>query len=239
MDTIALLWRHEQPPLPRKGRPPRLDLDDLVAAAVAVADRVGAEFSLREVAAELGVPVMSLYTYVDRREQLLELMIDQCRSAVPTTPLTGPWRERLTRVAADNLALLAEHPWLAQWESERSILGPGTLAKYERELAAVEPLPLADTTKDAVLAVVLDHVRTSARAIAQARLERAAEDPELWWAREGVKLAALDLKGRFPLAHRIGTAAGRAHGAAANAEFAYRFGLELILDGVESVAGRS
>lgn len=239
MDTITLLWRHEQPAPARRGRPPRLTTDDVVVAGIVVADRIGPGFSLREVAEELGVPVMSLYSYVDSREQLVELMVDHCHSAMPDSPPAGSWRDRLVEVAEANLALLTEHPWLAHRESERAILGPGTLAKYERELAAVEPLPLDDVTKDAALTVVLDFVRASARAQAQARADRAAEDPATWWEREGAKLAALDLAGRFPLADRIGSAAGSANRAATDAETAYHFGLNLILDGVEAAATRS
>jgi len=237
-DTISLLWRHEQPSgARRRGRPARFTVDDVVAAAVVVADRVGVDFSLREVAAELGTPVMSLYSYVESREQLLELIVDHCRAGLPATPLRGGWRERLAQVAGENLELFAEHPWLADLESERAILGPGTLAKYERELGAVAQLAVDDATRDAILAMLLDFVRASARAIEHARRERAVEDPQQWWEREGVRLAALDLAGRFPLAERIGTAAGAARGAAANAEAAYRFGLGLILDGVAAATG--
>ncbi len=236
MDTISLLWRHEQQPAPRRGRPPRFSTDEVVAAGVAVADDVGADFSLREVAGRLGTPVMSLYSYVESREQLLELMIDHCRAGLPGAPLSGTWRERLATVAAENLDLCSRHPWLAHWESERAILGPGTLAKYERELHAVEPLPVDDVTKDAILTMLLDFVRASARASEHARAEREAEDPRQWWEREGERLAALHLGARYPLAGRVGNAAGEAHGAAVDAQAAYRFGLRLILDGVAAVA---
>ena len=50
--------------------------------------------------------------------------------------------------------------------------------------------------------------------------------------REGAKLAVLGLDVRFPLASRVGAASGEAQGAARDAETAYRFGLQVILDGV-------
>ena len=192
MNTVDLLWRRELPAGPRRGRPPKLTHDQVVTAAVAVADRIGIAFTLRHVAEALGVPVMSLYSYVDGREQLLELMVDDCRAtmAVGAVPVNvsgnvlgdgdGDWRARLTVVADDNLALFADHPWLADIESERAVLGPGTLAKYERELTAVESLAVGDVEKDAALSLVLDFTRSAARAFSHAARERDGETPEDW-----------------------------------------------------------
>ncbi|MDZ4266120.1 MAG: TetR/AcrR family transcriptional regulator C-terminal domain-containing protein [Mycobacterium sp.] len=232
LDTVDLLWRNHAPRTARRGRRPKRTTDHVVAAAIAVADRRGLSFTLREVAEESGTPVMSLYSYVDGREQLLELMVDQCRIDMAHTGLSGGWTERLTTVASDNMRLFADHPWLAEVESERAILGPGTMTKYERELAAVQPLPIPDAERDAALTLVLDFVRSSARAQAHARREREQETPQQWWGREGAKLEQLGVTDRFPLAARIGTAAGRAQNAANDADAAYAFGLRVIFDGL-------
>lgn len=232
MDTVDLLWRHERPLPARRGRPPRFSPDQVVDAAVAVADRLGLPFTLRDVADALEVPVMTLYSYVRNREQLLELMADQCRADMAVTPPAGDWRARLTAVVADNLTLFEQHPWLAEIESERAVLGPGTLAKYDRELGAVDSLPLGDADKDAALTLVLDFARSCARALAHARRERDEESPQQWWEREGARLAALGITDRYPLASRIGTAAGEARGAAHNADAALTFGMDVLLNGL-------
>ncbi|WP_127792554.1 TetR/AcrR family transcriptional regulator [Agromyces sp. LHK192] len=236
--TVQLLWRHELPTPPKLGRPRKITLDAVIEAGVRIADELGTpDFALRAVADALEVGTMTLYSYVSTKEQLLELMVDRCRETMAFTPgETGgdrAWRESLALVAADNLALLARHPWMAHLESERAVLGPGTLAKYERELQAVESLRLDDPGKDAALALVLDFVRASARALAAASVERAVETPEQWWAREGELLAALGVEARFPLASRIGAAAGATANAAHDARRAYEFGLAVILDGIE------
>ena len=236
MDTIDLLWRNDGAPAPRRGRPPKLSTDRVVAAAIATADRSGTSFTLREVAEELGTAVMSLYSYVGSRDQLMELMVDQCHAEMASTAPTGDWHTRLTTVAADNLELFMRHPWLAELESERAVLGPGTLGKYERELTALEPLPLSDVDKDAALTLVVDYVRSSARALSSARRQRALETPAQWWDREGVKMAKFDVAQRFPLASRIGAAAGQARGAARDAEAAHQFGLTIILRGIGAAA---
>ena len=86
MDTIDLLWRKEVSQV-RRGRPPKYTTDQIVTTAIDVADEKGAEFTVRDVAAAVGIPVMSLYSYVDGREQLIALMVDQigrasCRERV-------------------------------------------------------------------------------------------------------------------------------------------------------------
>ncbi|BBY15531.1 TetR/AcrR family transcriptional regulator C-terminal domain-containing protein [Mycolicibacterium litorale] len=235
MDTVDLLWRRERPLPLRRGRPPRFTADQVVAAAIAVADRLGLPFTLRDVAGALEAPVMTLYSYVSSREQLLELMADQCRADMEVTEPAGDWRARLTAVVADNLRLFDRHPWLAEIESERAVLGPGTLAKYERELGAVDALPLGDADKDAALTLVLDFARSCARALAHARREREDEAPRQWWEREGAKLAALGIDERYPLASRIGTAAGEASGAAHDADAALAFGLDVLLNGLAAI----
>src|SRR4051794_16630476 len=73
---IQLLW--DPPPPPGRGPKQRLTLDQVIAAAIAVASRDGFDkLSMRNVAAELGVGAMSLYTYVPGRDELFELMIDR------------------------------------------------------------------------------------------------------------------------------------------------------------------
>ncbi len=233
-DTIRLLWRDELPTPGQVGRPRKVTLDAVVEAGIRIADRMcTSEFGLRAVADELGVGTMTLYSYVATKEQLLELMVDRCRATMRAQPPRGSWRDGLAQVARDNLALLRDHPWLAHLESERAILGPGTLAKYERELAAVEPLRLDDVAKDAALALVIDFVRASSRAMEAAERERADESPEQWWAREGQLLASLGVEQRFPLASRVGSAAGAEARAAHDAHRAYEFGLAVVLDGIE------
>lgn len=234
MGSVHLLWRHERPQPARPGRRPRIGVDDVVAAGIREADAHGLhDVSLRRVAQRLGVGVMTLYGHVDDKATLLELMVDQCRLDMAWSPLAGSPRAMLEQVAQENLALFAAHPWLAHVETERAVLGPGTLGKYERELAAVEPLPLDDAARDQALALVLTFVRSSARALEAAAGERAQESPEQWWAREGAELAALGVEERYPRASRVGRAAGEAMDAAADARAAHRFGLDVLLDGLD------
>jgi AcrR family transcriptional regulator len=238
--TTDLLWRHEAPLPLRPGRRPRFSVDDIVAAAIQVADSDGAAFGLRDVASSLGVGVMSLYSYVDDRDQLLDLMIDECHRSMATRGTSGrDWAVDLRSVADDNLTLFRAHPWLADHGGERTVLGPGTIAKYERELAVFEPLPIGDLEKDACLTLLVDFVKAAARSMALARNERTRETHAQWWAREGTALQRIDISHLFPLASRIGQAAGSRHGAAGDTSFAYTFGIDRIVAGIKALTNGS
>ena len=71
---LQLLWDRE--PEGRRGPKPGRTIQEIGAAGVVVADRDGLDgVSMKSVAAELGMTPMSLYRYVDSKEQLLEVML--------------------------------------------------------------------------------------------------------------------------------------------------------------------
>ena len=87
---LELLWRAHQ--TPTRGPKPRLDLDQIVKAAMDVADADGlATLSMRKVAEQLNVGTMSLYTYVPGKAELIDLMFDQA-VAGPNEHVEGSWR---------------------------------------------------------------------------------------------------------------------------------------------------
>lgn len=229
---IALLWRHERTTSPRRGPKPRFTVDNLVAAAIELADAQGADaVSMRALASALGSSTMSLYSYVPDKSTLLALMADQVTASMRHGDYDHPdWRARLDRLAHDNLDLHLAHPWLSAIRAETSPLGPGIIGKYERELAAITPLGLSPVDTDASLSLIIGFARSSAADLAAA----VTPDPE-WWQVAGPALAEHVTPQRFPLADAIGSAAGAEHNAAYDARHAWRFGLDRILDGIASM----
>jgi AcrR family transcriptional regulator len=231
--TLELLWGATA----RRTRGPRpgLTVEQVVGAAVELADREGLEaVTMRRLAGELGVGPMALYTYVPGKAELLDLMLDRVYLEMPRTAARGGWRERLTAVAHDNRALFDAHPWAATVSGSRPPLGPGLIAKYEHELSAIETTGLDDVELDAALTFLLDFVRSSAVAAHDADAARRASGmtDEQWWETNAPLLArALD-PDAYPTASRVGTAAGAAHGGAYSPEHAWAFGLERVLDGL-------
>jgi AcrR family transcriptional regulator len=234
--TLALLWRLPRPA--RRGPRPRLDLDAVVAEAIALADEEGlGAISMRALAARLGVSAMALYGYVPGKAELLDLMLDALYGAMERPlwdPATG-WRERARTVAEANRALYRAHPWAAAVSTARPPLGPGQMAKYEHELAAFDDAGLGDVERDSALSFLLAFVQGIALAAA-GTAEAPGTDAE-WWEQAGPLLARVVDPERYPLAARVGAAAGEAHGSAYDPEHAYAFGLERVLDGLAALAG--
>jgi AcrR family transcriptional regulator len=234
--TLRLLWRRA-PDEGRRGPRPRLSLDEIVDAAIRLADNDGLDaLGMRQVAQRLGVAPMTLYSYVPGKAELLDLMLDAIYLRMPRPDRTGLlWRERVAAVAADSRALFAAHGWAASVATTRPPLGPGQLAKYEHELRAFDGTGLDDVQTDAALTLVLQFVRSNALAELEVRNAHAASelDDEQWWATAGPLLAELVDPAAYPTATRVGTAAGETHGAAYSPDHAYEFGLQRILDGLD------
>lgn len=236
--TLALLWRDHEV-VPRHGPRPGLSIDAVVAAATQVADAGGLEaVTMRRVAKALGVVPMTLYTYVPSKAELLDLMLDAVYAAMRRLNTSGqPWRQRVAAIAEENKALLENHPWAATISTIRPPLGPGMMAKYEHELSAFEGLGLDDVLMDASLTYLLSFVQAWARAAAESRAvqrDTAMDDSE-WWTTSGHLLARVLDEADYPLAARVGSAAGAAHGSAYSPDHAYTFGLERVLAGLSTL----
>ena len=230
--TLRLLWR-EPAGRPRRGPRPSLDVDAVVDGAIALADEDGLEaVSMRALARRLGVTGMAVYTYVPGKAELLDLMLDAVYAAMPRAPWPPEldWRARLRAVANANRELYAAHPGAARVSTARPPLGPGQLAKYEHELRALDGLGLDELAMDAALTHLLGFVQWAATAAQDAAA--APDADEAWWAEAGPLLARLADPGDYPLAGRVGSAAGEAQGGAFDPERAYAFGLERTLDGL-------
>jgi AcrR family transcriptional regulator len=237
--TLALLWR-DPAAVPRHGPRQGLSIDAVVASTTQLADKDGLEaVTMRRVAEALGVAPMTLYTYVPSKAELLDLMLDAAYKSMPRIDTSGqPWRERLAAIADENKALFEDHPWAATISTIRPPLGPGMMAKYEHELSALEGLGLDDVLMDASLTYLLGFVQAWARAAADARAvhrDTAMDDNE-WWATSGPLLARVlgDLTA-YPIAARVGSAAGAAHSSAYSPSHAYTFGLGRVLDGLSAL----
>ena len=233
--TLQLLWR-EPATAPRRGPRQGLTVDAVVDAATSLADASGLEaLTMRKVASALGVVAMTLYTYVPGKAELLDLMLDAAYGRMERADTSGqPWRSRVTAVAAENRRLFEVHPWAASVSTVRPPLGPGQMAKYEHELSALDGIGLSDVGMDAALTHVLSFVQAWARSALAAAAESALTDEE-WWAANAPLLERVLDPATYPLAARVGSAAGAEHGAAYSPEFAYEFGLARVLDGLAAL----
>lgn len=241
--TISRLWGTQQ--VPSRGPKHALTSAQVVAAAVAIADagRTLADLSMRRVADALGVGTMSLYTYVASRDELIERMLDSVYGEVVRDlpdGTTTDWHHGVRAVADVNWALCLRHPWVLEVFTGRPALGPNAIAKYDRELTAIDGIGLTDVEMDAVLTMLLTHVEGVARRRVGADqvIERTGITDRQWWDQVGPTFAQVFDATRFPLADRVGQAAGQAHQAAHDPEHAYQFGLDRLIEGVSALVAR-
>jgi AcrR family transcriptional regulator len=239
--TLALLWRASMEPRPTRGPKQGRSVDAVVDTAVALADTEGLDaVSMRRIAQSLGVAPMSVYTYVPGKAELIDLMIDRVYASMPQGEHAGkPWRERLEAIARENLAMFEQHPWVVDVAVVRPPPGPGIIGRYEYELAALEGLGLDDVEMDAALTFLLNFVRAAAQAAIDVRRSQgeSGRADRTWWEATAPLLARVMDASDYPLASRVGTAAGTAYDGAYDPRHAFEFGLRRVLDGLGALVG--
>ena len=239
--TLALLWRHAlDEPQSARGPRQKVTVDQVVDAAIALADEQGLDaLSMRAVAERLGIGAMSLYTYVESKSQLIELMVDQVVAELPTdVDAALSWRERLERMARLGWHNYRRHPWMLLINTTRAPLGPGISRHYEYQLQCIEGIGLGDLDMDAVITLLAGFVAGAARAVIDAeRVRSSGQTDEEWWETNLPVLERAMRNEDYPVAGRVGTTVGQAYGLG-DPEIAFEFGLARVLDGIEVYVAR-
>ncbi len=232
-ETLRLLWRHERPG-PDRAKPgprQRLNVDEVVSAGIDLADRRGLTgVSIRALATQLGMGAMSVYTYVTSRDQLIALMVDDTLGRTALPPHEPELDTRLQAVADLAYDSHRRHPWLALASGLRPGLGPHAFALYQWQLEAVEPLGVGDIELDQAVSLLTGFAVNASALTSRAGDE--SQDHLAWWTSVAPVLGELTDEAKHPLAHRVGTAAGEAYGAARDTGREYEFGLKAIVQGL-------
>lgn len=202
---LALLW---DPPSPAtRGRKPRLTLDDVVRAGIAVAQEGGLDaLSMRRVATELGVGAMSLYTYVPGRTELVDLMIDRAYSELDLPAAGDPWRRALAQYAHEMWNLYLRHPWILQTNMWRAPLAPHVLDAQEAGLRTIVDTGLGEIQVVETLGLVDNYVQGLARATIAESSEQDGSD-EYWTTLSSFWEDWFDVE-RYPTMTRVYVAGG-------------------------------
>lgn len=233
-DDVALLWGLRE--APRRGPRPTLTVDEILRAAVAVADADGlGAVSMARVAAELGHATMALYRHVRSKDELLALMADAAVESPPALP-AGDWRAGLEAWAREIVAVTARHPWFARLPVSGPPTGPRSLAWFDAALGVLAGTPLHDGERIGVCMGLLTYTQGQVRLGADLAAGR-ERDPAAF-ANYGLVLARLVDPVRFPALSAL-VAAGAFDGGADTGEEDFDLGLALYLDGVARLVERA
>jgi AcrR family transcriptional regulator len=107
---------------PRRGRPSSLSHEQIVEAALRlIGSRRFDDVSMREIARELGVPVMTLYNYVANKDELSVLVVDHILRPVEVPSEDGrSWQERIRTLERDARRALNRYPGVSIRNGVRS-----------------------------------------------------------------------------------------------------------------------
>jgi TetR/AcrR family tetracycline transcriptional repressor len=133
-----------------------LSRERVLRAALALVDREGVEaLTMRRLGRELGIEAMSLYGYVQSKQDLVEGVVEQVFRQMPlVVPGPGPWQDRIRRHAALYRQVLLDHPNAVRLVAGRPLVTEGTAAFVESALAELRSLGLDLDTADRVLGVI-------------------------------------------------------------------------------------
>ncbi len=150
--AASLIWT--RPQRIRQERP-ALSREQIVLVALELADTEGIDtISLRRIATRLHVSAMALYWYIERKEDVFDLMIDAAYGEVPLPePGSRDWRSQLQEIAVQIRAMMHRHSWFASLIGHRAILGPNALRQTDSLLGIVSQPGFDMTTSMSILAM--------------------------------------------------------------------------------------
>lgn len=121
-------------------RPRVLEASTVADVGLRIVENVGfAGLTMRRLADELGVALATLYGTVGSKEAILNLMVENLLSQLPTIEhQPGREREALVKVWTATHELLVAHPEVAQLASLQPIGTPGLFEMLEATLEALE-----------------------------------------------------------------------------------------------------
>lgn len=239
---IDSVWTREaeQPAAPQP-----LSRESIVAAAIEIADTEGLEaVSIRRLATKLEARPMSLYSHIERKGDLIDLMMDEVMGGaiLPDPPPSDDWREDLRRIAQATRESTRAHPWMIAAAFRRPFIGPNALRHIDQSLAAVSSLPLPPERKRAALLAIdtytLGFVRWELKSIDKGKGGYGAcagiDDDGPSGAEIDAYIAAQAASGKYPHLHELGSKKSMSLGVKAEA---FETGLNWLIAGIEAEVG--
>lgn len=227
-----LLW--EARSVPGRGPKPSITADDVVQAAIAIADADGlGAVTMHAVALKVGVTAMALYRYFPSKDALNDALVDAGMGPPPPTSPQTPWRDDVTAWAHAKRDMLCERPWLAELPFVAAPHGPNWMAWLEAIARPLTRTGLRPADVGQMISIVDGYTRgASDTSISLARARARGISERQWGAAVGADLGRAIGDPRFPAFAAILTAPPESPGRTMAESF--DFGLQRVLDGIEA-----
>jgi AcrR family transcriptional regulator len=109
-----------------------LTRERVLLAAIALADERGIEsLSMRELGRSLEVEAMSLYNHVANKDDILDGMVDLVVSEIDLPSDAVDWKEAMRRRATSAQSIFSRHPWVSGLIDSRESSGPARLRYFD------------------------------------------------------------------------------------------------------------
>ena len=170
-----------------RGRPPTIDREAVLDAAIRLLDAEGVQaLTMRRLASDLGVSAMAPYRHVGSKDELLMVLVDRLAARLVYPPRPRDPKGAMLVLWTTIYDSLAEHPWVAEVLARRRMMAPSVLGAIEEIHAALRDAGLS--IEAAVLAYrlmwnftlgsLLVRAGASSQQPSQQRGLRGAPDPE-------------------------------------------------------------
>ncbi|ADB32753.1 transcriptional regulator, TetR family [Kribbella flavida DSM 17836] len=212
-------------------RTPRntLNAELIVRTALDLMEARGTDaFSLRGLAAELGVGPMALYTYFRNKDDLYDAVRDHLMALVPPVPAGASWPDQVRAVCRGLRRLMLEHPCLAQLLASRPLSGHETARVAEGLLGVLRDAGFDNETAARTHTTLFTFVLGATSWEIQMAAER--RDPEAW-RRLRTTMEALPAT-EFPVVVALAPELARTTGG----DDQFDYGLDLLLAGLAAKA---
>ena len=219
---------------PSRGPKRGLSAEEVVAAAMGIADREGlGALTMQAVAKEVGFTTMALYRYFPSKEALVDAIVDAAWGTPPERKEPkGDWRSEVEKWAWAKRAVMVARPWLGELPFIVAPHGPNWLAWLEWAVEALALSGLGAGDVFDMLHAVDGYVRGgSDTAISLAKAKARGASAEEWMASVAVDLVRTVGNPRYPtLSALIQSGLDRD----ITLEDNFEFGLQRVLDGCEA-----
>lgn len=129
---------------------------EIAETGIAIADEQGiGAVSMRNIATRLGVGTMTLYTWVENKDDLIAVMSDALadQMLIPE-PMPEDWRDALTQIAVAARDVFTNHPWMLSGGRPPGRIGANMLRHIDQSLRAVKELQLDWELRGSILQAV-------------------------------------------------------------------------------------